>query len=161
MNDWLLAGLLAIALVGCSPDREPAALSGQVEEPRPQVVGSGPDLAGLVEPTTTTTHHHPTTTTRAPVRARATTPPVQPPPISGDVWHRLAMCETGGKMDNPNTGNGYFGYFQFDLTTWQSVGGTGYPHEHSYEVQKEHAQRLQAARGWSPWPKCSQVLGLR
>jgi pyruvate/2-oxoglutarate dehydrogenase complex dihydrolipoamide acyltransferase (E2) component len=80
---------------------------------------------------------------------------------SGDVWHDLAMCETGGKMDNPNTGNGYYGYFQFSLGTWQSVGGTGYPHEHSYGTQKAFAQKLQARSGWGQWPACSAKLGLR
>ena len=82
-------------------------------------------------------------------------------PFVKDVWYRLAFCETGGKMDNPNTGNGYFGYFQFDLPTWRSVGGTGYPHHQSYEVQKGKAQDLHAARGWGPWPGCSRKLGLR
>lgn len=80
---------------------------------------------------------------------------------SGDVWHDLAMCETGGKMNNPNTGNGYYGYFQFSLGTWQSVGGSGYPHEHSYGTQKAFAQKLQARSGWGQWPACSAKLGLR
>lgn len=78
----------------------------------------------------------------------------------GDVWHDLAMCETGGKMDNPNTGNGYFGFFQFSLGTWESVGGTGYPHEHSYGTQKSFAQKLQARSGWGQWPHCAAKLGL-
>lgn len=78
-----------------------------------------------------------------------------------DVWWDLAGCETGYKYNNPNTGNGYFGFFQFDLQTWRSVGGPGYPHHHSYEVQKQYAQKLQAARGWDPWPYCSKKLGLR
>lgn len=83
------------------------------------------------------------------------------PAPSGDVWHRLAMCETGGKMDNPNTGNGYYGYFQFSKGTWDSVGGTGYPHEHSYGTQLAFAQKLQARSGWGQWPACSRKLGLR
>jgi hypothetical protein len=82
-------------------------------------------------------------------------------PVSGDVWYQLAMCETGGKMDNPNTGNGYYGYFQFSLGTWESVGGPGYPHHHSYETQKAYAQKLQARSGWGQWPACSRKLGLR
>lgn len=85
----------------------------------------------------------------------------EPPPPAKDVWWDLAGCETGYKYNNPNTGNGYYGYFQFDLQTWQSVGGPGYPHYHSYETQKSYAQELQARRGWSPWPYCSEKLGLR
>lgn len=76
-----------------------------------------------------------------------------------DVWHRLAQCESGDT--NANTGNGFYGYFQFDLSTWHSVGGSGYPYQHSYEVQKKLAQKLQAQRGWQPWPACSRKLGLR
>ena len=93
--------------------------------------------------------------------AQAKTTAHSAPAPSGDVWWSLAGCETGGKYDNPNTGNGYFGYFQFDLSTWQGVGGPGYPHHHSYETQKSYAQKLQAKRGWSPWPHCSKKLGLR
>lgn len=80
---------------------------------------------------------------------------------AGDVWWRLAGCETGYKYDNPNTGNGYYGYFQFSATTWRSVGGTGLPHEHSYEVQKSFAIRLHQRSGWGQWPYCSRKLGLR
>lgn len=78
-----------------------------------------------------------------------------------DVWWRLAGCETGGKYDNPNTGNGYYGFLQFSLSTWQSVGGTGYPHHHSYDVQVEFGKRLYARVGWRAWPHCSRKLGLR
>lgn len=80
------------------------------------------------------------------------------PTPSGDVWWALAGCETGYKYNNPNTGNGYYGYFQFSLGTWQGVGGPGYPHHHSYEVQKTYAQKLQARSGWGQWPYCSGVL---
>lgn len=76
-------------------------------------------------------------------------------PQQGVDWWKLAGCETGGKYDNPNTGNGYYGYFQFSLTTWRSVGGSGYPHEHSYEVQLQFAQKLAGvANPYSQWPVC-------
>lgn len=100
----------------------------------------------------------PTTKTKARRTAVGGAGGVEP---SSDVWWLLAGCETGYRYDNPNTGNGFYGYFQFDLQTWQSVGGPGYPHEHSYEVQRSYAQALQTLRGWSPWPHCSRVLGLR
>lgn len=79
---------------------------------------------------------------------------------SGDVWSRLAFCESGGDPSK-NTGNGYYGAFQFSLSTWRSVGGTGYPHEHSYGEQLHRAQILQARSGWGQWPACSRKLGLR
>lgn len=83
------------------------------------------------------------------------------PEPTGDIWWKLAGCETGGKYDNPNTGNGYYGYFQFSLTTWRGVDGPGYPHEHSYDVQLQYAKKLQARDGWGQWPGCARRLGLR
>lgn len=105
--------------------------------------------------TTTTTHYHPPTTTSPP-----TTAPASPVAATGDVWWDLAGCETGYKYDNPNTGNGYFGFFQFDLPTWQGVGGPGYPHHHDYSTQLHYAKILQSQRGWEPWPTCARKLGL-
>lgn len=77
----------------------------------------------------------------------------------GSVWARLAQCESGG---NPaaNTGNGYYGMYQFSLSTWRSVGGTGYPHEADAATQTAMAQALQARSGWGQWPHCAAKLGL-
>lgn len=75
------------------------------------------------------------------------------------VWDRLAQCESGGRW-NVNTGNGYYGGLQFNLSTWQSNGGTGYPHENSREEQIRVAENLRARRGFSPWPACAAKLGL-
>lgn len=89
------------------------------------------------------------------------TPSTAPNYASGDsVWDRLAECESGGNWAT-NTGNGYYGGLQFNLQTWQSNGGSGYPHENSREEQIRVAERLRANRGYSPWPACSQKLGLR
>ncbi len=81
------------------------------------------------------------------------------PSPSGDIWYQLALCESGA---NPatNTGNGYYGAFQFSLATWQSVGGTGLPSDHSYGTQLGFAQTLQARSGWGQWPHCAAQLGL-
>ena len=75
------------------------------------------------------------------------------------VWAKLAQCESGG---NPatNTGNGFYGMYQFTLETWQSLGGTGYPHEADAATQTEMAKKLQAKAGWGQWPGCSDKLGL-
>lgn len=78
--------------------------------------------------------------------------------VTGDVWGALAQCESGGT--NANTGNGYYGYFQFALGTWQGLGAPGYPHEHSYATQLHYAQILQAEGGWGHWPACARKLGL-
>ena len=77
------------------------------------------------------------------------------------VWDRLAQCESGGNWAI-NTGNGYYGGLQFNLGTWRSYGGSGYPHQNSREQQIAVAERVRAASGgYGAWPHCSAQLGLR
>lgn len=66
---------------------------------------------------------------------------------------RMAACESGGRWWI-STGNGFFGGLQFDLQTWRSVGGRGYPHQNSKLEQKFRAVMLIRRRGFSPWPVC-------
>ena len=79
--------------------------------------------------------------------------------VGDDVWAKLAQCESGG---NPatNTGNGFYGMYQFTLETWQSLGGTGYPYEADAATQTAMAKKLQAQAGWGQWPGCADKLGL-
>lgn len=65
----------------------------------------------------------------------------------------VTSCESGGDYAT-NTGNGYYGAWQFDLKTWYSVGGTGLPSNASAQEQNERAYQLYLARGWQPWPHC-------
>ena len=81
--------------------------------------------------------------------------------ISGDdaaIWAAIAQCESGG---NPsiNTGNGYYGMYQFSLPTWRSVGGSGLPSDASAEEQTMRARMLQQRSGWGQWG-CAYRLGL-
>lgn len=78
---------------------------------------------------------------------------------SGDVWAALAQCESGGNPST-NTGNGFYGMYQFSLPTWNAVGGTGLPSDASAAEQTTRAQILQAQAGWGQWPACSASLGL-
>ncbi len=78
---------------------------------------------------------------------------------TGDVWAALAQCESGGDPTT-NTGNGYYGMYQFSLSTWQSVGGTGLPSDASAAEQTMRAQILQERAGWGQWPHCAAQLGL-
>ncbi len=78
---------------------------------------------------------------------------------SDDVWAALAQCESGGDP-TANTGNGYYGMYQFSLSTWQAYGGSGLPSEASAAEQTAVAKRLQAAAGWGQWPHCAAQLGL-
>ncbi|WP_239073388.1 resuscitation-promoting factor [Sediminihabitans luteus] len=75
------------------------------------------------------------------------------------VWASLAQCESGG---NPatNTGNGYYGLYQFSAQTWRAMGGSGLPSENSAAEQTRLAQKLQAQSGWGQWPACARKLGL-
>ena len=80
--------------------------------------------------------------------------------VGDDVWAQLAQCESGGRPET-NTGNGFYGMYQFTLETWQSLGGTGYPHEADAATQTAMAKKLQAQAGWGQWPGCADKLGLR
>lgn len=79
------------------------------------------------------------------------------PSADGLNWGALAQCESGG---NPatNTGNGFYGLYQFDAQTWASVGGSGLPHQNSAGEQTYRAQILYSQRGASPWPSCGRLL---
>ncbi len=83
-----------------------------------------------------------------------------PPADDDDVWAKLRKCESGGRYDI-NTGNGFYGAYQFAVTTWRRLGYSGYPHEAAPAVQDEAARKLQAMSGWGQWPACSRKLGLR
>ncbi|WP_435298441.1 transglycosylase family protein [Timonella sp. A28] len=78
--------------------------------------------------------------------------------VSG-VWAKLAQCESGGNPST-NTGNGYYGLYQFSLPTWRSVGGSGLPSDASAAEQTKRAQILQQRAGWGQWPACARKLGL-
>lgn len=71
----------------------------------------------------------------------------------------LRLCESGGNYAD-NTGNGYYGAYQFALSTWAGLGYGGLPSQASPATQNQAAEQLQAADGWSPWPACSAALGL-
>ena len=79
-------------------------------------------------------------------------------PLQG-VWQHLRVCESGGNYFE-NTGNGYYGAYQFSLSTWQGLGMSGLPSQASPGVQDEAAVRLQRRSGWGSWPTCSWMLNL-
>lgn len=77
---------------------------------------------------------------------------------SADDWYQLRMCESSNRYDI-NTGNGYYGAYQFDLPTWRSVGGEGRPDQASASEQDYRALLLYRKRGWNPWV-CAYLVGL-
>jgi Transglycosylase-like domain len=67
----------------------------------------------------------------------------------------IAVCESGGNPST-NTGNGFYGKYQFTMATWQSVGGSGSPAAASEAEQDRRAAMLYARAGSSPWPVCGR-----
>lgn len=78
---------------------------------------------------------------------------------SAQDWYRLRVCESSDNY-RTNTGNGHYGAYQFDLPTWRSVGGSGYPYQASPAEQDARALMLYRERGWQPW-QCAGIVGLR
>ncbi len=81
---------------------------------------------------------------------------------SGNVWDRVAACESGGNW-SISTGNGYYGGLQFSASSWRAAGGTRYaslPHRASRAQQIAAAQVLLRKQGPGAWPVCSRRAGL-
>jgi hypothetical protein len=92
-------------------------------------------------------------------------PPPPPPPPSGPFvlpspWSCIAEHESGGDPST-NTGNGYFGLFQFSIASWEAAGGpAGLPSNYSSAEQLQIAENLQAMQGWGAWPITSRLCGV-
>ena len=101
-------------------------------------------------------------------------PPPPPPPApvpvaparivtvsapAGDVWAALRNCESHGNYAD-DTGNGYYGAYQFSAATWHSLGYPGLPSDAPPAMQDQAAQQLQARSGWGQWPSCSRAIGV-
>jgi Transglycosylase-like domain len=78
---------------------------------------------------------------------------------AGGVWLELRQCESGDNYQ-ANTGNGYYGAYQFSEATWVSLGYPGRPDLEPPAMQDQAAMRLQAQSGWGQWPACAAALGL-
>jgi hypothetical protein len=78
-----------------------------------------------------------------------------PPSTASPVMEAIAQCESGG---NPatDTGNGFYGKYQFTLETWAAVGGSGNPAHASEAEQDRRAAILYEQAGPSPWPVCGR-----
>ena len=81
----------------------------------------------------------------------------QAPILSGGGWAALRNCESGGNYAT-NTGNGYYGAYQYDIGTWNNYGGYHLPSDAPASVQDAKAQETYNQRGASPWPVCGRLL---
>jgi hypothetical protein len=161
------AGDLTIALASL---HLPVPARRVVHHRSPRPVAPAPTVPATTVPVTTPTTvpvavpatPAPTTPSpAAPAPAPAPTPtapggPVAPSPT---VWAELRECESGDNY-TIDTGNGYYGAYQFSASTWAALGYPGLPNQAPPAVQDQAAERLQAMRGWEPWPGCSAKLGL-
>ena len=80
-------------------------------------------------------------------------------PVGDDAFARLRACEAGGDYTR-NSGNGYYGAYQYSLSTWNDFGGFARPDLAPASVQDAKAHADVARRGWSAWPACARKLGL-
>jgi resuscitation-promoting factor RpfA len=76
-------------------------------------------------------------------------------PASADVFANIRQCESGGNYAT-NTGNGYYGAYQFDRGTWRGMGYKGRPDRAEPRFQDAATRKLHDHRGWAPWPSCSR-----
>ena len=108
----------------------------------------------------------------APRRASPAPGAVSPPLIVNgyDIYDRLAACESAGDLDtsdglriNPrayNPSGPFYGAFQFLMSTWRNIGGTGDPRDHSYAEQKDRVIAGIPRSSWhSQFPHCSRAIG--
>lgn len=82
-----------------------------------------------------------------------------PAPPTAAAFGALRQCESGGDYQ-ANTGNGYYGAYQFAESTWLSLGESGLPSAAPPAVQDAAAAKEQQLAGWGAWPECSLILGL-
>ncbi|WNF30773.1 transglycosylase family protein [Streptomyces sp. C11-1] len=81
---------------------------------------------------------------------------------SGEVWEKVAACESSGNWAI-NTGNGYYGGLQFSGSTWAAFGGTQYAPRADLATRDEQiavAERVLEGQGPGAWPTCSVRAGL-
>jgi len=66
----------------------------------------------------------------------------------------IAACESGGDPTAVSANGSYRGKYQFDYSTWASVGGSGDPAAAPESEQDYRAALLYESRGAQPWPVC-------
>lgn len=138
-----------------------ASFTGHDNEHEPPPPPPPPPQAAVSRPTTEEPIVAPKSVTTVPLALNAptTTARVVTQSSLGGVWACIRQHESGGNYAT-NTGNGYYGAYQFALATWQSLGGTGLPSAASPAVQDAMAQKLQARSGWGQWPQTSKMCGV-
>lgn len=73
-------------------------------------------------------------------------------------WAALAACESGGRPTAVSASGAYHGLYQFSLSTWASVGGSGLPSAAPADEQTMRAKMLYNRSGAGQWPHCGPRL---
>jgi uncharacterized protein YabE (DUF348 family) len=73
-------------------------------------------------------------------------------------WPALAQCESGGNPRIVSPNGMYHGLYQFSVSTWRSVGGSGSPSQASPDEQTYRAKLLYNRSGAGQWPHCGPRL---
>jgi hypothetical protein len=137
-----------VSRVSATPGRAPSATQGlPVNNGLVSVIQQA---AGLPAPATVAPA---TVAPAAAARAAATGGHI------GGVWLQLRRCESSDNYTE-DTGNGFYGAYQFSPSTWTGLGYPGRPDQESPAMQDDAAMKLQAQSGWGQWPACSAALGL-
>src|ERR1700712_5887916 len=72
-------------------------------------------------------------------------------PASADIYSSIRQCESGGNYST-NTGNGYYGAYQFSQQTWSGLGYAGSPSDASPATQDAAAAQLASQADFRQWP---------
>jgi hypothetical protein len=91
----------------------------------------------------------------------ATVSQTAPVVVAGDIdglLQALRFCEAGGDYTR-NSGNGYYGAYQYNIGSWASYGGYARADLAPAAVQDAKAKADIARRGWTPWPSCARRIG--
>ena len=70
---------------------------------------------------------------------------------AGLNWDSVAQCESGGNWAS-NTGNGYYGAYQFDSSTWDAYGDPAYAEANEAPQPVQDAAAAQVP--YDAWPNC-------
>ena len=136
-----LALCLVVAVAGCAADVTPGA---------PSAVAPG--LKRVTQDVQATPSGH-----RRVLRDR-TSRNHQRAPLHD--WSGVAQCESGSDW-RINTGNGYFGGLQMDMTFWSNYGGLAFAARPDLATELEQitvAERGLAVQGADAWPVCGRYL---
>ena len=86
--------------------------------------------------------------------ARASAPDAAPAAAVPPHLQSIAACESGGNPQAVSSNGMYRGKYQFSMSTWAAVGGSGDPAAAPEAEQDRRAAILYSQSGAGQWPVC-------